>query len=70
MKARIIKNVCERIVEMALFAGIFLLSQKGIMPIGIITLFFLAGGIASLLFIGLGFILKIAFLWLIITPSV
>lgn len=70
MRARIIESICKRTVAVVLLIGILLLSQKGILPIGIITLFFLSGSIISLLFRSIGLILKLAFVWLIIQSFV
>lgn len=70
MKARIIESICKRTVAVVLLIGILLLSQKGILPIGIITLLFLSGGIISLLFRSIGLILKLTIVWLIIQSFV
>lgn len=69
MRARIIESICKRTVAVVLLIGILLLSQKGILPIGIITLLFLSGGIISLLFRSIGLILKLI-IWLIIQSFV
>ena len=70
MRARIIESICKRTVAVVLLTGILLLSQKGILPIGIITLLFLSGSIISLLFRGIGLILKLTIVWLIIQSFV
>lgn len=70
MRARIIESICKRTVAVVLLIGILLLSQKGILPIGIITLLFLSGSIISLLFRSIGIILKLTIVWLIIQSFV
>lgn len=70
MRARIIESICKRTVAVVLLTGILLLSQKGILPIGIITLLFLSGSIISLLFRSIGIILKLTIVWLIIQSFV
>lgn len=70
MRARIIESICKRTVAAVLLIGILLLSQKGILPIGIITLLFLSGGIIGLLFRSIGLILKLALVWFIIQSFV
>lgn len=66
----IIKHIGKRTVALVLLIGILLLLQKGIMLIGIITLFILSGGIISLLFRSIGLILKLAIAWFIIQSFV
>ena len=70
MRARIIESICKRTVAVVLLIGILLLSQKGILPIGIITLLFLSGGIIGLLFRSIGLILKLTIVWFIIQSFV
>ena len=66
MKLQIIESACKQTVTVLLLAGIVLLAEKGIVPTGTIVLLFLSGGIISLLFRNVEFVLKLIIVWLAI----
>ena len=64
MKLQIIESACKQTVTVLLLAGIVLLAEKGIVPTCAIVLLFLSGGIISLLFRNVEFVLKLVIVWL------
>ena len=56
----------EPVQAVLLLAGIVLLAEKGIVPTCAIVLLFLSGGIISLLFRNVEFVLKLIIVWLAI----
>lgn len=70
MKLQIIENACKQTVTVLLLAGIVLLAEKGIVPACTIVLLFLSGGIISLLFRNVEFVLKLVIVWLAIKTFV
>ena len=70
MKLQTIESACKQTATVLLLAGIVLLAEKGIVPTCAIALLFLSGGIISLLFRSIGFVLKLAIVWLTIKTFV
>lgn len=70
MKLQIIESACKQTVSVLLLVGIVLLAEKGIVPACTIVLLFLSGGIISLLFRNVEFVLKLAIVWLAIKTFV
>lgn len=66
MKLQLIESISRHMVALLLLTGIFLLIGKGIMPIGMVALFLLAGGIAGFLFRALLLIVRIIFVLFIV----
>ena len=70
MKLQIIESACKQTVTVLLLAGIVLLAEKGIVHACAIVLLFLSGGIISLLFRNVEFVLKLVIVWLAIKTFV
>ena len=66
MKLQLIETSCKRVVALVLLIGIYLLYNKGIVPVYAIVLFFLSGGIIGLFFRLLPLIIKVLILLFII----
>lgn len=66
MKLQLIETSCKRVVALVLLIGIYLLYNKGIVPVYTIVLFFLSGGIIGLFFRLLPLIIKVLILLFII----
>lgn len=66
MNLQLIKNICKQVVTLVLLIGIYLLYNKGIVPVYTIVLLFLSGGIISLFFRLLPLIIKVLIVLLII----
>ena len=69
MKLQIIESISKHAVTLVLVIGILMLTEKGIMPTGIIAMLLLTGGIIGFLFRVLLLIVRIAFIFFIVwTP--
>ena len=66
MKLQIIESISKHAVTLVLVIGILMLTDKGIMPTGMITLLLLAGGFIGFLFRILVIIFKILILLFIV----
>lgn len=66
MKLQIIRKISKHAIVMILITGICLLTSKGIVPTGMITLLLLAGGFFGFLFRILVIIFKILILLFIV----
>ena len=66
MKLQIIESISKHAVTLVLVIGILMLTEKGIMPTGIIALLLLAGGFFGFLFRILVMIFKILILLFIV----
>ena len=65
MKLQIIESISKHAVTLVLVIGILMLTEKGIMPTGIIAMLLLTGGIIGFLFRVLLLIVRIAFIFFI-----
>ena len=63
MKLQIIESISKHAVTLVLVIGILMLTEKGIMPTGIIAKLLLTGGIIGFLFRVLLLIVRIAFIF-------
>lgn len=63
MKLQIIESISKHAVTLVLVIGILMLTDKGIMPTGIIAMLLLTGGIIGFLFRALLLIVRIAFIF-------
>ena len=63
MKLQIIESISKHAVTLVLVIGILMLTEKGIMPTGIIAMLLLTGGIIGFLFRVLLLIVRIAFIY-------
>ena len=68
MKLQIIESISKHAVTLVLVIGILMLTDKGIMPTGIIAMLLLTGGIIGFLFRALLLIVRIAFIFHCRTP--
>ena len=66
MKLQIIESISEHAVTLVLVIGILMLTDKGIMPTGIIAMLLLTGRIIGFLFRDLLLIVRIAFIFFIV----
>lgn len=66
MKLQIIESISKHAVTLVLVIGILMLTDKGIMPTGIIAMLLLTGGIIVFLFRALLLIVRIAFIFFIV----
>ena len=66
MKLQIIKSISKHAVTLVLVIGILMLTDKGIMPTGMIAMLLLIGGIIGFLFRDLLLIVRIAFIFFIV----
>lgn len=66
MKLQIIKSISKHAVTLVLVIGILMLTDKGIMPTGIIAMLLLTGGIIGFLFRALLLIVRIVFIFFIV----
>ena len=66
MKLQIIESISKHAVTLVLVIGILMLTEKGIMPTGIIAMLLLTGGIIGFLFRILVMIFKILILLFIV----
>ena len=66
MKLQIIESISKHAVTLVLVIGILMLTEKGIMPTGIIAMLLLTGGIIGFLFRVLRLIVRIAFIFFIV----
>ena len=66
MELQIIESISKHAVTLVLVIGILMLTEKGIMPTGIIAMLLLTGGIIGFLFIALLLIVRIAFIFFIV----
>lgn len=66
MKLQIIESISKHAVTLVLVIGILMLTEKGIMPTGIIAMLLLTGGIIGFLFRVLLLIVRIAFIFFIV----
>ena len=66
MKLQLIENICKQTVSLVLVIGILMLTDKGIMPTGMIAMLLLTGGIIGFLFRALLLIVRIAFIFFIV----
>lgn len=66
MKLQIIENISKHAVTLVLVIGILMLTDKGIMPTGMIALLLLTGGIIGFLFRALLLIVRIIFVLFIV----
>ena len=66
MKLQIIESISKHAVTLVLVIGILMLTDKGIMPTGMIALLLLTGGIIGFLFRSLLLIVMIAFIFFIV----
>ncbi|RJV17921.1 hypothetical protein DWY62_12415 [Bacteroides sp. AF26-10BH] len=66
MKLQIIESISKHAVTLVLVIGILMLTEKGIMPTGIIAMLLLTGGIIGFLFRVLLLIVRIAFILFIV----
>ena len=66
MKLQIIESISKQAVTLVLVIGILMLTDKGIMPIGMIAMLLLTGGIIGFLFSALLLIVRIAFIFFIV----
>ncbi|MEI3149641.1 hypothetical protein [Bacteroides eggerthii] len=66
MKLQIIESISKHAVTLVLVIGILMLTDKGIMPTGIIAMLLLTGGIIGFLFRALLLIVRIVFIFFIV----
>lgn len=66
MKLQIIESISKHVVTLVLVIGILMLTDKGIMPTGIIAMLLLTGGIIGFLFRALLLIVRIIFVLFIV----
>ena len=66
MELQIIESISKRAVTLVLVIGILMLTDKGIMPTGMIAMLLLTGGIIVFLFRALLLIVRIAFIFFIV----
>lgn len=66
MKLQIIERISKHAVTLVLVIGILMLTDKGIMPTGIIAMLLLTGRIIGFLFRDLLLIVRIAFIFFIV----
>ena len=66
MELQIIESISKHAVTLVLVIGILMLTEKGIMPTGIIAMLLLTGGIIGFLFRVLLLIVRIAFILFIV----
>ena len=66
MKLQIIESISKHEVTLVLAIGILMLTDKGIMPTGIIAMLLLTGGIIGFLFRALLLIVRIVFIFFIV----
>ena len=66
MELQIIESISKHAVTLVLVIGILMLTDKGIMPTGMIAMLLLTGGIIGFLFIALLLIVRIAFIFFIV----
>ena len=66
MELQIIESISKRAVTLVLVIGILMLTDKGIMPTGMIAMLLLTGGIIGFLFRALRLIVRIAFIFFIV----
>lgn len=66
MKLQIIESISKHAVPLVLVIGILMLTDKGIMPTGIIAMLLLTGRIIGFLFRDLLLIVRIAFIFFIV----
>lgn len=66
MELQIIESISKHAVTLVLVIGILMLTDKGIMPTGIIAMLLLTGRIIGFLFRDLLLIVRIAFIFFIV----
>lgn len=66
MKLQIIESISKHAVTLVLVIGILMLTDKGIMPTGIIAMLLLTEGIIGFLFRALLLIVRIVFIFFIV----
>lgn len=66
MELQIIESISKHAVTLVLVIGILMLTDKGIMPTGIIAMLLLTGGIIGFLFRALLLIVRIIFVLFIV----
>lgn len=66
MKLQIIESISKHAATLVLVIGILMLTDKGIMPTGMIAMLLLTGGIVGFLFIVLLLIVRIVFIFFIV----
>ena len=66
MELQIIESISKHAVTLVLVIGILMLTDKGIMPTGMIAMLLLTGGIIGFLFRALLLIVRIAFIFFIV----
>lgn len=66
MKLQIIESISKYAVTLVLVIGILMLTDKGIMPTGMIAMLLLTGGIIGFLFRALLLIVRIVFIFFIV----
>jgi len=66
MELQIIESISKHAVTLVLVIGILMLTDKGIMPTGMIAMLLLTGGIIEFLFRALLLIVRIAFIFFIV----
>ena len=66
MKLQIIESISKHAVTLVLVIGILMLTDKGIMPTGMIAMLLLTGGIIGFLFRALLLIVRIAVIFVIV----
>ena len=66
MKLQIIESISKHAVTLVLVIGILMLTDKGIMPTGVIAMLLLTGGIVGFLFRALLLIVRIVFIFFIV----
>lgn len=66
MKLQIIESISKHAVTLVLVIGILMLTDKGIMPTGMIAMLLLTGGIIGFLFRALILIVRIVFIFFIV----
>ena len=66
MKLQIIDSISKHAVTLVLVIGILMLTDKGIMPTGMIAMLLLTGGIVGFLFRALLLIVRIVFIFFIV----
>lgn len=66
MKLQIIESISKHAVTLVLVIGILMLTDKGIMPTGMIAMLLLTGGIIGFIFRALLLIVRIVFIFFIV----
>ena len=66
MELQIIESISKHVVTLVLVIGILMLTDKGIMPTGMIAMLLLTGGIVGFLFRALLLIVRIVFIFFIV----